>query len=302
INHIIVNWDSDGDGIRDRDDDFPDDAAASLDSDGDGCPDEWNAGKGQSDSTTDLELDLFPNDPDQSTFDFVTISSGSFMMGSTTGESDEEPVHQVNIGYGFQMGKFEVTQAQWEAVMGTTPWSGEDYVQQGENNPAVFISWNDCQDFVSALNDLDPDYIYRLPSESEWEYCCRAGSTADYCYGNDSGDLGDYAWCYDNTWHVGEAYAHEVGTKLPNAWGLYDMHGNVNEWCQDWFHYGYNGAPNDGTAWEDPEGSYRVVRGGCFGCSVYSFRSSKCRSWYRSYDDPDDSYEGLGLRLVRVQA
>lgn len=340
---FIYNYDGDGDGVRDSEDAFPDDpaassdsdgdgrpdewnagkgqsdsttgleldlfpddGAASSDSDGDGCPDEWNAGKGQSDSITGLELDLFPNDPDQSTFDFVTISSGSFMMGSTTGDSFAEPVHHVNIGYGFQMGKFEVTQAQWKAVMGTTPWSGEEYVQQGDNNPAVNISWYDCQDLVSALNDRDPDHIYRLPSESEWEYCCRAGSTTDFCFGDDVGDLGDYAWYYDNAWNVGEMYPHEVGTKLPNDWGLHDMHGNVYEWCQDLCHPGYNGAPNDGSAREDPGQVQRVIRGGCFSTKAIkghlsSSSASNLLSAERNHDFPDRSQCYIGLRLVRVQ-
>ena len=229
-------------------------------------------------------------------YSFVTISPGSFMMGSLYGYSNELPVHEVNIGYSFQMGKFEVTQAQWFAVMGADPWSDKSYIPREDNNPAVFISYNDCQDFVSVLNSLDPNHTYRLPSEAEWEYCARAGSDTEYCYGDDTEQLGDYAWYYDNAWAVGEKYAHEVGTKLPNAWGLYDMHGNVWEWCQDWYHDNYNGAPDDGSAWDD-SGSLRVVRGGS-----WSGAARYCRSADRSGGYPGYSDDYFGIRLVRIKA
>jgi formylglycine-generating enzyme required for sulfatase activity len=181
--------------------------------------------------------------------------------------------------------------------MGTTPWSGESSVQEGDNNPAVYISWNDCQDFISALNDLDTDHIYRLPSESEWEYFCRAGSYTEYCYGNDPEQLGDYAWYDDNAYFKDESYGHEVGLKLPNDWGLYDMHGNVWEWCQDWNHDSYFGAPNDGTAWEYPSGTTRIRRGGS-----WIDTASLCQSAFRMSNDPDVNSMFFGFRLICVEA
>ncbi len=213
-------------------------------------------------------------------------------MGSYPGEGsgDEHPRHQVTISKGFQMGKFEVTQAQWEAVMGSNP--SHNY-GVGDNNPVYYVSWNNCQSFVSKLNELDSGYTYRLPTEAEWEYACRAGSTTVYSYGNDSGQLGQYAWYNDNS----NSKTHPVGEKKPNAWGLYDMHGNVWEWCQDW----YDGDYYDNSPGTDPQGpnsgSYRVIRGGS-----WNNDAGYCRSAFRYGINPDNVYGDFGLRLVRLQA
>jgi len=304
---------------------FPNDPAASVDADNDGYPDEWNTGKDANNSTSEpqLSLDAFPNDKDEwadsdddgvgdnqqfsdLNFEWVDISSGTFTMGSNWeedpenpyqgegGYENEQPVHQVTISKNFQMLKYELTQAQWEAVIGTTPWRGQYYSKEGDDYPATNISWNDCQDFVDELNTLDTSHTYSLPTEAEWEYCCRAGSNTDYCYGDDAGQLVDYAWYRTNAYDANEKYVHEVGQKLPNAWGLYDMHGNAWEWCQDWSHSDYNNAPDDGTAWEDPVSSYRVYRGG-----GWSRLAETCRSAVRYWKDLD--YD-IGLRLVRLQA
>jgi len=217
----------------------------------------------------------------------VWIPSGEYEMGSPNDEddrdNDESPVHRVNINYGFWMGKYEVTQAQWEAVTGNNP-SRYD----GDNRPVEQVSWNDIhEDFLSQIDD-----DFRLPSESEWEYACRAGTETRFYWGDDPGynNIGDYA-VYASNEPGGTAV---VGTKRPNAWGLYDMHGNVWEWCEDYYHDSYNGAPADGSAWND-NGSSRVLRGG----SWYS-NPRYCRSANRSryYPDTRDLYSGFRLILV----
>lgn len=139
-------------------------------------------------------------------------------------------------GKDWQMGKYTVTQKQWKTIMGTEPWIGETfskYVKEGDDYPAVFMTWDEAQEFIEKLNSTYGKDSYRLPMEDEWEYACRAGSTTKYYFSNNSFALGRYAWYYNNAWNVGEEYAHEVGQKIPNDWGLYDMLGNVRQWCQD---------------------------------------------------------------------
>ncbi len=233
------------------------------------------------------------------TMEMVKIPAGSFMMASPDNEqdrwSDEGPQHQVTIGYDFYLGKYEVTKAQWTAVMGTTPWSGYSYVLNDPNSPAVSISWNDCQAFVHALNHLGQG-TFRLPSEAEWEYACRAGTTTRFYWGDDPSytQIGSYAWYWGNC--SSEQYAHVVGLKLPNDWGLYDMSGNVWEWCQDYWYGNYSGAPANGSAWESPTSSGRVLRGGCWCCIDY-----RCRSASRYWDFPGSGYYDSGVRIVRTQ-
>ena len=140
----------------------------------------------------------------------------------------------------------------WEAVMGSNPSHFS-----GDNNPVEQVSWNDCQSFIAKLNELDHEHTYRLPTEAEWEYACRAGSTMGYGYGNDSAQLGQYAWYSDNS----NSKTHPVGEKKPNAWGLYDMHGNGWEWCQDWYDGGYY-ENSPGTDPQGPNsGSHHVFSG-----------------------------------------
>ena len=435
VEYIFYKWDSDGDGVRDAEDLFPHDPAASIDTDNDGSPDEWNEGKNQKDSTSKptLHLDAFPNDPsasidtdkddfpdewnvgkrktnsttglhldkfrddpaasidsdgdgfpdawnqgktqinsttglkidqfpynknewadededghgdnkddkfpgnsdewadedgdgygdnkedafpkdrdewsdtdgdgvgdnsdldpyDKTIQDFddlvevIYIPSGTFWMGSFSGEGDddEHPRHQVTISKSFQMLKYEVTQSQWKAVMGNNP-----SLFSGDNNPVETVSWSDCQSFISKVNELSQDHTYRLPTEVEWEYACRAGSTTTYSYGNDSAQLGQYAWCSSNS----DRKTHSVGGNKANAWGLYDMHGNVWEWCQDW----YNSDYYDNSPSTDPQGpnsgTYHVIRGG--GWNSYA---EYCRSADRN-DAPYGGYDNIGLRLVRT--
>ena len=169
----------------------------------------------------------------------VKMPAGTFEMG--TNDTDyswlehSRPVHTVTISQPFYMGKYEVTQAQWRAVMPSEPWSGQSYTIDQDNAAASYISWDDAQDFCQAVQ-TQTGYAVRLPSEAEWEYACRASSTTKYCFGGDASQLGSYAWFYDNAYNAGEKYAHAVGQKEPNDWGLYDMHGNVWEWCEDRWH------------------------------------------------------------------
>ena len=236
--------------------------------------------------------------PNGATMAFVWIEPGTFRMGSPASEAgrddDEGPVHEVEISRGFWLGQYEVTQAQWAAVMGTRPWSGKDYVRANSSNPAVYISWRDVQEFIGRLNAAAGEELYRLPSEAEWEYACRAGTQTRWSFGDDASQLTDYAWYGDNT--VGEKYAHAVGTKRPNGWGLYDMHGNVWEWVQDWYDDDYyNRSPR-----VDPRGpssgSYRVIRGGGF----HGF-ALRVRSAIRGHFSPAYRGLGIGVRLLRIR-
>ena len=213
---------------------------------------------------------------------FVTIPAGEFMMGSESGSVGEKPAHRVRISQPFEMGKYEVTQAQWEAVMGDNP----SYFK-GANRPVEQVSWYDVQDFIAKLNARQDGYVYRLPTEAEWEYACRAGSNGDY-----AGKLDAMAW-YDNN---SENMTHTVGGKQPNAWGLYDMHGNVYEWCQDYYDADYY-AQSPSVDPQGPEsGSFKVKRGG-----GWMFPAAFARSAARDLYSPAYRYNFLGFRLVRTR-
>ncbi|MBM3860215.1 MAG: formylglycine-generating enzyme family protein [Verrucomicrobia bacterium] len=215
--------------------------------------------------------------------EFVAVRPGTFMMGSTRSDN-EKPVREVTIAKPFYMGKHEVTQEQWEQIMGDNPSYFKD-----PKNPVEQVNWEDCRDFLAKLNKKVPGRAFRFPTEAEWEYACRAGSTNDYCFGNSETVLREYAWYIGNE----TGRPHAVGQKKPNAWGLYDMHGNVWEWCQDFYHGTYEGAPTDGSAWIEGGTTNRVARGG----SWYS-SASYVRSAYRGR--PALGYRGVvyGLRLV----
>lgn len=210
--------------------------------------------------------------------EFVLIQPGKFMMGSSDGDQRQ---HEVTISQPFYIGKYEVTQAQWQSVMGSNPSSFDEC---GGNCPVENVSWDDAQGFISRLNSRGGDYIYRLPTESEWEYAARAGTTGDY-----AGNLDSMAWYTSNS----DGRTHPSGTKQPNAWGLYDMHGNVWEWVQDWY-----GAYPSGEV-TDPQGptsgSGRVIRGGGWIDSA-----AYCRSAYRNRGSPGYRSYYLGFRLVRT--
>jgi sulfatase modifying factor 1 len=186
----------------------------------------------------------------------------------------------------------EVTQGQWKAVMGTEPWKGTQYVKEGPDYPASYVSWDDAVEFCKKLSEKEGK-TYRLPTEAEWEYACRAGTETAWSFGDDEKVLGDYAWYEKNTDNVGTRYAHPVGLKKPNGFGLYDMHGNDWEWCLDYYYGDYKDSPE-----KDPQGpgsgSSRVLRGGS-----WDDYSRGTRSAYRSWGDADDRRYNSGFRLVR---
>ena len=212
--------------------------------------------------------------------EFVRIPPGEFDMGSEHGDLDEEPVHQVRISKAFEMGKYPVTQAQWEAVMGGNPSHFK-----GADRPVETVSWDDVQEFLKKLNAGGDGHLYRLPTEAEWEYAARAGTKSD-----SSAELDAVAWYYGNS----EAQTHPVGQKQPNAWGLYDMLGNVWEWCRDWYSQDYyrNSPTVDPPG--PPSGSQRVLRGGSWS-DVPGFLRASCRDG----NGPGSGYSNLGCRCVR---
>ena len=238
--------------------------------------------------------------------EMVRIPAGTFLMGRYPDEQDslpsEGPQHEVTIAYDFWMGKYSMTKRQWLAIMNSAPWSGRVHVLTDLNSPAVYISWNDARSFVAALNDYlvttgqGPGDI-RLPSEAEWEYAARAGTTTRFYWGDDPSHarIYDYAWWKSNAYDVGNLYAHVVGQKLPNEWGLYDMSGNVWEWCEDDWHSNYEGAPGDGRAWRgSPRGPVRVLRGGSWYYYAYTLRSA-----HRTYNIPSHTNNIVGFRIAR---
>jgi len=227
--------------------------------------------------------------------EFVYIQPGTFMMGSPTNESgrdNDEKQHRVNLTKGFYIQTTEVTQGQWKAVMGKNP---SKFKNCGVDCPAETVSWNDVQQFINKLNQREGSGTYRLPTEAEWEYSARAGS--DTAFAN--GGISELKCGYDSNldvmgWYCGNANkkTHPVAQKQPNAWGLYDMHGNVYEWCQDWFGNYPSGSVTDPTG--PSGGSGRVRRGGC-----WFDRARDCRSASRFRFNPGSRYLGLGFRLLR---
>jgi len=264
------------------------------------------------------EIDLLLNDEN-----YVKINPGEFLMGSPAKpgrpgaaaddlESRERPQHRALITKPFEMGKYEVTQEQWQAVIGANPSSFK-----GPKMPVTNISWNDAQEFINRLQTHDGRYTYRLPTEAEWEYACRAGST-----GNFSGEelkapekpkdrnkatkrsepmatddeyaknLKAMGWYDANAFN----HPHPAGQLQPNAWGLYDMHGNVREWCQDWYDSNYYKTSPAEDPPGPPSGAMKVNRGGS-----WQTPASMCRSAARSYDLPSERNSLIGFRLVRVK-
>jgi formylglycine-generating enzyme required for sulfatase activity len=215
--------------------------------------------------------------------EMVEVPPGNFCMGSTEGA--EVPVHRVTIWRRFYIGIYEVTQAQWRALMGNNP-----SAHKGDDLPVESVSWEDAQKFIRKLNDQRDGYVYGLPSEAEWEYAARAGTTGEY-----AGNLNAMAW-YDSHGDGRPNDTHPVGRKKPNAFGLFDIHGNVWEWCEDWLTVGYQGAPTDGSVWLNSRRSSRkIARGGAFDRNAYT-----CRSASRTGFDPDSPENDLGFRITAV--
>ncbi len=225
---------------------------------------------------------------------FVLIPAGTFMMGTPYENAfkperlwsyDETP-HQVTISKHFYMQTTEMTQCQWKKVMGNNP----SYFQGDDNLPVECVSWNDVQEFILKLNKMDGMDKYRLPTEAEWEYTCRAGSKTAYFSGDSPVDLCEYAWYKDNS----EKRTHPVGQKKANIWGLYDIYGNVLEWCQEEYCKYTSGSVTDPVE-SDRWNSSRILRGGC----CYN-DASDCRSAYRFHFEPDDRGNVMGFRLIRT--
>ena len=260
----------------------------------------------------EIRVDLLGLPEGAKPLEMVTIPAGTFTMGSPSDErgrkSDSDwPEHAVTLTEGFYLGKYEVTQAQWEAVMGSNPASGNYGV--GDDYPVYSMSWNDCQVFVENLNGMGLG-TFRLPTEAEWEYACRAGTDTRFSFGDalecaDTGDIycaimDEYVWWEGNRTYGGEQDgSKEVGRKLPNPWGLHDMHGNLYEWCSDLWR-----DPYDRGSQVDPEGptsgtvgvnSRCVARGGYWGRDA-----QYCRSANRSPNPANSpNYGVIGLRLLR---
>ena len=220
-------------------------------------------------------------------FEMVYVEGGSFDMGATSEQGSdaydwEKPVHSVTLS-DYYIGKCEVTQELWEAVMGSNPSNF-----RGAQNPVESVSWNDCQNFIKKLNSLT-GRTFRLPTEAEWEYAARGGNKSLHYKYSGSGNIGNVAWYYDNS----GSSTHAVGTKSPNELGIYDMSGNVWEWCSDW--YGGYSAGAQTNPQGPSTGSGRVLRGGSWGSLARD-----CRVSNRYYDDPDSGNYYDGLRLVLV--
>lgn len=224
---------------------------------------------------------------------FVTCPAGSFTMGHGPGELDGQPAelpqHVVTFASSYRIGTYEVTQEEWDAVLNDTffrRWFPDD----ADQLPAKNVSWNKAQEFVDALNARRPGKNYRIPSEAEWEYACRAGTTTRFYWGEDldRSAMTNYAWYDENS----GGQSHLGGGKLPNAWGIHDMSGNQWEWTADVSHNSYDGAPTDGSAWVEAGIYEHVVRGGSW------YNGTGCRSAFRGSMGPVNMYGDYGLRIA----
>ena len=217
--------------------------------------------------------------------DMIRVEAGTFTMGATAEmknpNDDEKPTHRVTLTNDYYIGKYEVTQALWQAVMGKKTSKFKWY-----NLPVEQVSWDACQKFISKLNRITGK-TFRLPTEAEWEYAARGGNKSRGYQYSGSNNLSDVAWYGDNSGNK----THAVGTKQPNELGIYDMSGNVREWCQDW--YGVYSSSSQVNPTGANSGSYRVFRGSSWLGSAWG-----CRSCFRSYNSPDYRGSDLGLRLV----
>lgn len=221
----------------------------------------------------------------------IAVPTGSFLMGSSQGEDDERPIHNVLIN-SFLFSKFPVSQAEWFAVMRTTPWEDNEHIRPGDNCPVVNVDWYECREFIKRLSH-ETALPFRLPTEAEWEFCCRAGTTSRFYHGNFRLGLPSNAWYYENAFKKGEMYPHESGLKKPNQWGFHDMMGNIYEWCSDWYGRNYyNKSPVNNP--QGPRyGKYRIVRGGDWARTDYFLRVASRRYYSPHYKDCN-----VGFRLA----
>jgi formylglycine-generating enzyme required for sulfatase activity len=219
-------------------------------------------------------------------YEMTAIPAGTFAMGSASTEAlpDQKPVHAITISRGFWLGKTEVTQGLWKAAMGSNPAN----FQSGDNYPVEQVSWDDCQRFIAKLNQLTGKNSFRLPTEAEWEYACRAGTTSERY-----GDLNAVAWYSANSGNL----THSVAQKLPNDWGLYDTLGNVDEWCADWWSETFYSQSPAVDPQGPPSGAKRVLRGG-----DSFFEAEWSRAAFRIDAEPSHANKATGLRLAAASA
>lgn len=250
--------------------------------------------------------------------EFVLIPPGKFQMGRPKERhfvDHGETPHDVALTQPWYLGRTEVTQSQWKQIMGTEPWfDKERLVMEGDSYAASYISWFGAVEFCNRLSvkeKLEPYYKidgeevsilggngYRLPTEAEWEYSCRAGTTTDWLFGNDPKMLEEYAWFQDNAYKAGNSYPHQVGQKQPNSFGLYDMLGNVREWCFDWSTESLGSSAAVDPMGPDrpiPRHTRRVLRS-----SSFSEAKERCRSFSRHGMWPEVSTRGIGFRIARA--
>jgi formylglycine-generating enzyme required for sulfatase activity len=251
--------------------------------------------------------------------EFVWIPEGHLHMGSDLFEDDlEKPVHCVSFAEGFFIGKFTVTERQWGAVM----YDHLDRLRFDDKMPVDEVTWDEAQRFILKLNELDEEYSYRLPSEAEWEYACRADTTSEFAFGETltsaQANLGQDFTVFPDFHKKASREVYEqrgykmtgggplptkvgpipVGSFEPNAFGLYDMHGNVWEWCEDWFHENYEGAPEDGSAWlTGGKQTSRVLRGG----SYLGYLNGRVVRSAGRFAAPPDLRGCAGVRLVAMK-
>ncbi len=231
--------------------------------------------------------------------EFVRVSRGEFMMGSNKVEN-EKPAHKVVITNGFWLGRYEISIGEWKAVMGDIPPDMKRIdakFSESDRQPVIYVSWDDAQEFITKLNAANDGFLYRLPTEAEWEYAARAGTTTEFAFGN---DLSSIQANFDGRFPFGNAAkgtflekTATVGSYQTNAWGLYDMHGNVLEWCQDWYDAGYyaKSPTNDPTG--SVSGTMRIVRGG-----AWFYAANYQRSAFRRSNLPTFRGNVIGFRLV----
>ncbi|MBR0038153.1 MAG: SUMF1/EgtB/PvdO family nonheme iron enzyme [Bacteroidales bacterium] len=235
-----------------------------------------------------IEMSLLPQHPNEQEFTvngvkfkMIKVEAGTFQMGSTSGDSDEKPVHSVTLTHDYYMGETEVTQELWQAVMGNNPSNFK-----GSNLPVETVSYQDVEKFLTKLNKLTGKN-FRFPTEAEWEYAAKGGNKSQgYTYAG-SNTIGDVAWYWDNS----DRKTHPVAQKQPNELGLYDMSGNVWEWCYDWKGSYPSGAQTDPTG--ASSGSSRVGRGGS-----WNLDAAGCRAANRDSSTPSYRYDNLGFRLA----
>ncbi|MGO9474505.1 MAG: formylglycine-generating enzyme family protein [Rhodomicrobium sp.] len=230
------------------------------------------------------DLDIAP--------EMVVVPAGEYWMGSKDGEGNdnERPRHKVTIPKPFAVGRYAVTFDEWDAAVaaGGVQYKPSDQGWGRGRRPVINVNWDDAQGYIKWLSSKTGK-PYRLLSEAEWEYCCRAGTETAYSFGGKEGDLDRYAWYSANS----GSKTHPVGEKLPNGWGLHDMHGNVWEWCEDWYHGDYHNAPGDGSARTTPGGTYRVLRGGSWVDLPQNLRSAR-----RFINNPLNRNSSFGFRVA----